>query len=104
MLDGRAIIHSRDLLYTDVVGKDACGIGGVAAREGKASQEGVKKALLALCNMEPRGGVCGASGDGAGLTAQLPLGFFAEEAKRLGFDGARYLRPEDRLAVGVVFL
>src|SRR4051812_25787873 len=103
MLDGRAIILSRDLLYTDVVGKDACGIGGVAAREGKPSHEVVKKALLALCNMEHRGGVCGSSGDGAGLPVQLPLGFFKEQAKRLDLDGARSLRPEDRLAVGVVF-
>src|SRR5262245_592833 len=103
MLDGRAIIRSRDLLYSDVVGKDACGIGGVAAREGKASHEVVKKALIALCNMEHRGGICGQSGDGAGLTAQLPLGFFKEQARKLNLDDARHLRPEDKLAVGVVF-
>src|SRR5262249_9129817 len=35
MLDGRAVVRSRNLLYTDEVGRDACGIGGVAAREGK---------------------------------------------------------------------
>ena len=103
MIDGRAIVLSRNLLYTDVVGRDACGIGGVASREGKASHEVVKKALLALCNMEHRGGVCGQSGDGAGLTFQLPRAFFREEAKRLRFDGARLLKPEDRLAVGVFF-
>src|SRR5262245_66319787 len=99
MIDGRAIIRSRDLLYTDVVGSDACGIGGVAAREGKPSHEVVKKALLALCNMEHRGGICGQSGDGAGLTFQLPQPFFTEEAKRLGFDGSRYFRSEAPLAV-----
>jgi glutamate synthase (ferredoxin) len=103
MLDGRAIIRSRNLLYSDVVGKDACGIGGVAAREGKASHEVVKKALIALCNMEHRGGICGQSGDGAGLTVQLPLAFFKEESKKLNLADARHLRPEDRLAVGVVF-
>ena len=32
------------------------------------------------------------------------MGFFKEQARRLGFDGARYLKPEDRLAVGVFFL
>jgi glutamate synthase domain-containing protein 1 len=78
MLDGRATLRSRNLLYSDEVGKDACGIGGIAAREGKASHELVKKALLALCNMEHRGGICGASGDGAGLTFQLPQPFFRE--------------------------
>ncbi|MGL4553399.1 MAG: glutamate synthase-related protein [Gemmataceae bacterium] len=104
MLDGRTIVRSRNLLYTDDVGRDACGIGGIAAREGKASHELVKKAVLALCNMEHRGGVCGLAGDGAGLTFQMPQAFFKEQAKKLGFDGARHLRAEDRLAVGVCFL
>ncbi len=103
MIDGRAIIRSRQMLYTDVVGKDGCGIGGIAAREGKASHEVVQKALRALCAMEHRGGICGQSGDGAGVTFQLPQPFFKEEARRLKFDGARYFRPEDRLAVGFVF-
>ncbi len=103
MIDRRAVIRSRNLLYTDDVGKDACGIGGVAAREGKSSHEVVKRALLALKNMEHRGGVCGALGDGAGLTFQLPHEFFKEEARRLQFDDARSLRPDDRLAIGVFF-
>jgi glutamate synthase (ferredoxin) len=103
MLDGRPIIRASHLLYTDEVGRDACGIGGVAAREGKASHEVVKKALLALCNVEHRGGICGASGDGAGLTCQLPQAFFKEEARRLQFSEARQLRPEDRLVLGVFF-
>src|SRR5262245_44605637 len=105
MIDGRATILSRPMLYTDVVGRDACGIGAVAAREGdrKPSREVVEKALLALCNMEHRGGVCGQSGDGAGLTFGLPQAFFKEEARRLNLDGARFLKPEDRLVVGVLF-
>src|SRR5215218_4766077 len=109
MLDGRAIIRARDLLYRDEVGRDACGIGGVAAREGKPSHEVVKKALLALRNLEHRGGICGQSGDGAGLTCQLPQAFFKEEARRLRLERGRggvtppLLRPEDRLAVGAFF-
>ena len=83
MRDGRDIIRSRNLLYTDVVGRDACGIGGVAAREGKPSHEVIAKSLLALVAMEHRGGVCGSSGDGAGLTCQLPLSFFREQALKL---------------------
>src|SRR5947208_8555571 len=101
MIDGRSVLRSRNLLYQDEVGSDACGIGGVAAREGKPSHEVVKKALLALCNMEHRGGICGQSGDGAGVTFSLPHAFFREEVKRLHPGPARSLRPEDRLAVGV---
>jgi glutamate synthase (ferredoxin) len=103
MNDGLALVRSGQLLYRDDVGSDACGIGGVAARDGKASVEVVRKALLALKNVEHRGGICGAAGDGAGLTCQIPQSFFKEEAKRLRFDQARYLKPEDTLAVGVFF-
>src|SRR5215471_2859131 len=100
MLDGRVILRTRNLLYRDEVGSDACGIGGIAAREGKPTHEVVKKALLALKNVEHRGGICGQSGDGAGLTCQLPHAFFKEQARKLNLDDARHLRPEDKLAVG----
>ncbi|HJZ54393.1 MAG TPA: hypothetical protein VKE74_05520, partial [Gemmataceae bacterium] len=96
-------VRSGELLYTDEVGHDACGIGGVAAKDGKPSAEVLRKALTALKCMEHRGGVCGDAGDGAGLTAVIPQPFFKEEAKRLRFDNARHLRPEDTLALGVVF-
>src|SRR5947209_1869158 len=97
-------VRSGNLLYTDEVGHDACGIGGVAARDGKPSAEVLKKAVLALRAMEHRGGVCGDAGDGAGLLAAIPQAFFKEEAKRLRFDGARELRSEDALAIGVLFV
>src|SRR5262245_2416054 len=103
MNDGLALVRSGQLLYRDEVGSDACGIGGVAARDGKPSVEVVRKALLALKNVEHRGGICGEAGDGAGLTCQIPQALFKEEAKRLKFDQARYLKPEDALAVGVFF-
>ena len=97
-------VRSGNLLYTDEVGHDACGIGGVAARDGKPSAEVLRKTVLALRAMEHRGGVCGDAGDGAGILAAIPQAFFREEAKRLRFDGARDLRPEDTLAVGVLFI
>src|SRR5437763_1354364 len=103
MNDGLALIRSGQLLYTDDVGRDACGIGGVAAKDGKPTAEVVRKALTALKALEHRGGICGDAGDGAGLTCQIPQAFFKEEAKRLKFDQARYLKPEDRLAIGVFF-
>lgn len=97
-------VRSGALLYTDEVGHDACGIGGVAARDGKPSAEVMRKTVLALKAMEHRGGVCGDAGDGAGVLAAIPQAFFREEAKRLRFDGARDLRPDDALAVGVLFV
>src|SRR5579871_616851 len=100
---GLARVRSGELLYTDEVGRDACGIGGVAAKDGKPSAEVLRKALTALRCMEHRGGVCGDAGDGAGLNAGLPQNFFREEAKRLGLDGSRPLRPTDALAVGSFF-
>jgi glutamate synthase domain-containing protein 2/glutamate synthase domain-containing protein 1/glutamate synthase domain-containing protein 3 len=103
MNDGLALVRSGQLLYTDDVGRDACGIGGVAAKDGKPSHEVLKKALLALKCLEHRGGICGDAGDGAGLNCQLPQSFFKEEAKRLRFENARYLKSEDRLAIGVFF-
>ena len=48
MSDGLSLVRSGELLYTDDVGRDACGIGGVAARDGKPSPEVVQKALMAL--------------------------------------------------------
>ncbi len=100
-IDGRATIQRGHLLYQDDVGKDACGVGGVAAWYGKPSHEVVEKGLLALKNLEHRGGVCGDCGDGAGIICQLPQQFFRDEARRLNFD--RSLRSEHRLAVGVFF-
>jgi glutamate synthase (ferredoxin) len=103
MYDGLALVRSGQLLYQDDVGRDACGIGGVAAKDGKPAHEVIHKAVLALKNMEHRGGICGDAGDGAGLTCQIPQAFFKEEAKRLKFDQARFVRPEERLAIGVFF-
>jgi len=98
---GLARVRSGELLYTDEVGRDACGIGGVAARDGKPSAEVMQKALNALRCMEHRGGVCGTAGDGAGLTAALPQAFFREQARKLGFGAG--LKDADTLAVGAFF-
>ena len=82
---GLALVRSGQLLYTDDVGKDACGIGGVASKDGKPAAEVVRRALTALKALEHRGGICGDAGDGAGLTCQIPQAFLKEEAKRLRF-------------------
>ncbi len=103
MIDGRVTIRARNLLYTDDVGHDACGLGAVAARDGRPSHEVVQKSLLALRNMEHRGGVCGQSGDGAGITFQTPQAFFREQARRIRPAGAGPVRADDRIGVGVFF-
>src|SRR5437588_3140819 len=104
MFDGRTLVRTGNYLYGDDVGHDACGIGGVAARDGTPSHEVIQKTVLGLKSVEHRGGLCGEAGDGAGLICQIPQAFFKEEAKKLRLDQARYLKPEDRLAVGVVFI
>lgn len=100
--DGRKILAVRNLLYSDDVGKDSCGIGGIAAAGGKPSHEVVQKAVLGLCNVEHRGGVCGQSGDGAGITCQLPQFFFREIAKEQKLPNVS--DKDHRLAVGVFFI
>jgi glutamate synthase (ferredoxin) len=101
---GLELVRSGQLLYTNEVGSDACGIGGVAAKDGKPSAEVLQRAMLALRAMEHRGGVCGTAGDGAGITLQIPQQFFRDEAKRLGFEGSRFVGPDHKLAVGVFFI
>ena len=100
-MDHRDLISTGKLLYEDAIGHDACGIGGLALRDGKPSHDAIVKSLTALENMEHRGGVCGTSGDGAGLCAQLPQRFFREEVSRLGVGGAT--SKETQFAVGVFF-
>jgi glutamate synthase domain-containing protein 2/glutamate synthase domain-containing protein 1/glutamate synthase domain-containing protein 3 len=104
MFDGRELVRTGNYLYRDTVGHDACGIGGVAARDGKPSHEVIHKTVIGLKAVEHRGGLCGEAGDGAGLICQIPQAFYKEEAKKLRLDQARYLKSEDRLAVGAVFI
>jgi glutamate synthase (ferredoxin) len=103
MIDGRQLIRGGNYLYDDDVGHDACGIGGVAARDGEPAHEVIQKTVLGLKNVEHRGGLCGNAGDGAGLICQIPQAFFREQAKKLRLDQARYLKPQDQIAVGVIF-
>jgi len=81
---------------------DACGVGFVAQLARAPSHRVVEQALEALGCLTHRGGVDadGASGDGAGILAQLPSAFFIREARRLnsGFN------PQWSIAVGVFFL
>jgi glutamate synthase (ferredoxin) len=81
---------------------DACGVGFVADLHGEASHDIVHQGLTALVNLAHRGAVSadGLSGDGAGLTTQIPRTFFARVIAEQGWTLAD---PHD-LAVGAVFL
>ena len=81
---------------------DACGVGLIANINNIKAHRNVEDGLLILKNLEHRGAV-GAdpkAGDGAGIMIQLPHGFFAEEAKRLGFE----LPGAGHYGVGFLFM
>ena len=80
---------------------DACGVGLVAAIDGKPRREVVLHAISALKCVWHRGAVDadGKTGDGAGIHVQIPHDFFREHIKRTGHQP----RP-GQLAVGMIFL
>ena len=81
---------------------DACGVGLIANINNIKAHRNIEDGLLILKNLEHRGAV-GAdpkAGDGAGIMIQLPHGFFAEEAKRLGFE----LPAAGHYGVGFLFM
>ena len=81
---------------------DACGIGFVANIKGHKSHEIIVKGIQVLINLTHRG-ACGCdpeTGDGAGVTIQVPHKFFARECSKLGFT----LPPEGEYGVGMTFL
>ncbi|MBI1238197.1 MAG: glutamate synthase large subunit [Alphaproteobacteria bacterium] len=80
---------------------DACGVGLVAAIDGKPRREVVEGAIQALRAVWHRGAVDadGKTGDGAGIHVQVPRTFFEDHVARTGHrlrDGA--------LAIGMIFL
>lgn len=80
--------------------RDACGVGFLVDRQGRASHELLQKTLQALACMEHRGG-CGGdnqSGDGAGIATAIPWQLLQAER-----DEIRAWDP-GRSAVGMVFL
>ena len=80
---------------------DNCGVGLVAALDGKKRRDIVQAGIDALKAVWHRGAVDadGKTGDGAGIHIEIPQDFFAAEVQRSG-DGLR----EGPIAVGMVFL
>ena len=69
---------AREGMYRPEFESDACGVGLVAATDGKASRRVVSSAIDALKAVWHRGAVDadGKTGDGAGLHVDLPERFF----------------------------
>ena len=88
-------------VYGPEMEHDACGVGFVAARDGKPKRAVVESAIEALQAIWHRGAVDadGMTGDGAGIHIEIPRDFFIEHIARTGHDD-----DGGRLAVGMVFL
>ncbi|MPZ49350.1 MAG: glutamate synthase large subunit [Dehalococcoidia bacterium] len=89
-------------LYDPTQEHDACGVGLVANIKGTRSHKIIDQGIEVLINLGHRG-ACGAdprTGDGAGITIQLPHEFFQKEAGRLDID----LPHRGEYAVGMTFL
>src|ERR1700723_2160101 len=89
-------------LYDPAEEHDACGVGLVAAIDGKPRRAVVDAALQALKSIWHRGAVDadGKTGDGAGIHLQIPDAFFRAHVARSGVNEA----ADTPLAVGMVFL
>lgn len=81
---------------------DACGVGLIAAIDGKPRREVVKLAIDALKAVWHRGAVNadGKTGDGAGIHIQIPQEFFRSYIASFG----KPLSKSQQFAVGMVFL
>ncbi|HEX7695064.1 MAG TPA: glutamate synthase large subunit, partial [Sphingomonas sp.] len=88
-------------MYRPEFESDACGVGLVAATDGKPSRRVVQSAIDALKAVWHRGAVDadGKTGDGAGLHVDLPQRFFDDA---IALSGHKAL--PNRLAVGMIFL
>ncbi|WP_184155078.1 glutamate synthase large subunit [Sphingobium lignivorans] len=92
---------AREGMYRPEFESDACGVGLVAATDGKASRRVVESAIDALKAVWHRGAVDadGKTGDGAGIHVDLPARFFDDAISASG-----HKPMPNRLAVGMVFL
>lgn len=93
LIDGHA--------YDPMDEHDACGVGLVAALDGKPRREIVEMGIAALKNVWHRGAVDadGKTGDGAGIRVEVPQDFFREHVTRTGHNPT-----DDPICVGQIFL
>ncbi len=89
-------------LYDPSHEHDACGIGFVVNTKGVRSHDIISQGISILINLTHRG-ACGCdpeTGDGAGLTIQIPHEFFFKELKKSGMT----LPAPGEYGVGMIFL
>ena len=88
-------------MYDPASEHDACGVGLIAAIDGKPRRSVVEAGIDALKAVYHRGAVDadGKTGDGAGINIQIPLPFFHDHIARVGKK-----RKSPALAVGMIFL
>lgn len=86
-------------LYDPALEHDACGVGFVANVNGDRTHEIVQDGIKILCNLQHRGALGGdlKTGDGAGMSVQIPHEFFL---RKLDFK----LPPENLYGAGMFFL
>jgi len=88
-------------LYDPADEHSSCGVGFIAALDGKARREVVLRGIEALRAIWHRGAVDadGKTGDGAGILLEIPQEFFKKHIRATGHE------PSDgRIAVGMAFL
>ncbi|MFN3787033.1 MAG: glutamate synthase large subunit [Sulfurihydrogenibium azorense] len=87
---------------SEILEKDACGVGFLANIKGIKSHKILHDALESLTNLDHRGAVSadGKTGDGAGILTQIPYKFFEKQLKKLGIK----IPSIEDFAVGVFFL
>jgi len=88
-------------LYDPADEHDACGVGLVAALDGRKRRDVVEAGIEALKALWHRGAVDadGKTGDGAGIHVEIPQDFFIDAVHSAGDDSV-----DGRIAVGMVFL
>ncbi|HVZ69362.1 MAG TPA: glutamate synthase large subunit [Rhizomicrobium sp.] len=88
-------------LYSPEQEHDACGVGFVAALDGKPRREVVANAIAALKAVYHRGAIDadGKTGDGCGVHLQVPQEFFRAAVAQTG-----HKQRSGRIAVGQIFL
>src|SRR5262252_5945559 len=88
-------------LYDPAEEHDACGVGLIAAIDGRPRRQVVEAGIAALKSVWHRGAVDadGKTGDGAGIHVQIPQDFFKEYIRRQG-----QVTGKGKLGVGQVFL
>ena len=71
---GNPDLPRRQGLYDPAFEHDACGVAFVVDLHGRKSHERIRQGLTALCNLDHRGasGSEVNTGDGAGITIQVP--------------------------------